>query len=522
MDGLKKLVDGIFSLQVIDTTEASATYDNGSVTGSWSVMAGIANSLLILFVLWAGYVTMYAGSFGGRSYQAARELLPRVFLGAIAINISGWFAKTLIDFNDALCAIPGHDLSTFTNLWPGGDPDLGKLLFALAFVIAAVLLIVQEFVRLALIDLLIITAPLGLLCWIAPETQGWARLWSNTLVTVVIVQFLQLVVLALGASLMSYGGGMQAFGGLMSLLVGVATLYAAFKVPALLRSIGGGTPRRRRASWAMSWDLRAACSCSIACSRSCKRRARLEMDAAWGWLLGGVGSLVLALGLLLVVVLAPPTAMALNGSDTGTGGTGGGSGTVTATGSVAQSALAMARSLYQCRAPGDPAGYTWDKCYTSNMPQEALDYWASVCPYGSGCWPYWQNGNLQCVELVTAAYAMAGNPLPRSGNAIAFWSLYRGLSGWAEIPVALSWGNGAPRGLPQPGDMLIWYNAGEPTLGHIAIALQVQDPSAGAPGSVTFAQANGPAALQSLAIAPDFSVTNSGSMTLVGYIRYVG
>lgn len=189
---------------------------------------------------------------------------------------------------------------------------------------------------------------------------------------------------------------------------------------------------------------------------------------------------------------------------------------------VAQSALAIAAHLQMCRLSTDPGGYTWDKCYDSAIPQGAITYWRAVCPPGSGCWPYWQSGNLQCVELVTAAYSMAGEPLPLAGNAIDFWSLYSAMPGWIEIPVAPRWGTpGLRRGLPEPGDMIVWFNADAPHLGHIAVAVGVAPPTSQQNGTLTFAQANGPAPVAALAIAPDNTVASSPRFYVVGYIRHI-
>lgn len=235
--GMSALIQAIFSLNVINTTDPNSTYSNPAVIHLWATFAGVANALLICVVVWVGYSIM-VGPGLGISYLTARELLPRIVLGALAINCSGFFARTVIDFNDALCSVPAHNLTAISALWQTSDVSFGKAVFILAFGICTILLIVQEFVRLALIDVLIITAPLGLLCWIAPETQGWARLWTSTFISAVIVQFLQLLVLALGGVLMQAGG--NGLGGFLALIIGIATLYTAFKVPGMLRSVGGG------------------------------------------------------------------------------------------------------------------------------------------------------------------------------------------------------------------------------------------------------------------------------------------
>ena len=126
-------------------------------------------------------------------------------------------------------------------------------------------------------------------------------------------------------------------------------------------------------------------------------------------------------------------------------------------------ALSIAAHLY-----GNPD--TW---YDAGMPQPVLQFWASACPSGSGCWVDWQEGSLQCVLLVTGAYALAGSPLPAAGNAIDFWSLYQHRPGWLEVPSATA--PPSQRGLPMPGDIMVWYDP-PPLVGHVAIVVGVIPP----------------------------------------------
>src|SRR2546430_589988 len=66
--------------------------------------------------------------------------------------------------------------------------------------------------------------------------------------------------------------------------------------------------------------------------------------------------------------------------------------------SVAQAAQVIVRHLH-----GVP-----DTSYDTGMPRAVTHYWNSVCPNDSGCGIYWKQGNLQCVFLVTGAFALAG------------------------------------------------------------------------------------------------------------------
>ena len=169
-------------------------------------------------------------------------------------------------------------------------------------------------------------------------------------------------------------------------------------------------------------------------------------------------------------------------------------------------ALAMAAHLY-----GNP-----DVWYDSGFPPAVIGYWQRTCP---GC-KAWQNGNLQCVMFALAAYGIAGIHPPVAGNAIRFWALYAHRPGWVEIPSAVTLPE--QRGLPQPGDWMVWFNVRDPGVGHIAVVIQVHAPFAGQAGSVTFAEANGPGPIVTQTLLPDLTVlTWHNGYSVVGYIRHL-
>jgi hypothetical protein len=176
----------------------------------------------------------------------------------------------------------------------------------------------------------------------------------------------------------------------------------------------------------------------------------------------------------------------------------------------------MAALTIAAHLSGNPD--TW---YDADMPRTVLHFWASACPSGSGCWIDWQEGSLQCVLLVTGAFAFAGSPLPAAGNAIDFWSLYQNRPGWTEVPSATA--PPTQRGLPMPGDIMVWYDP-PPLVGHVAIVVGVNPPLAGHNGSVTFAEANGPGPIVTQTLLPDLSVvtwSNPIPYSVLGYIRPV-
>jgi hypothetical protein len=190
-------------------------------------------------------------------------------------------------------------------------------------------------------------------------------------------------------------------------------------------------------------------------------------------------------------------------------------------------ALAIAAHLYPCPdiyVPGQLPPYM-DVCYDGRMPRAVIRYWEATCP---GC-REWQNGNLQCVMSVLASFGLGGAPPPIAGNAISFWWNYAHLPGWLEVPSFFAPGStmmlAAPlqRGLPRPGDMVVWYISWDPFVGHIAVVVQVTPPGvAGREGSLTFAEANGPIPLYTMSINPDLTVNAWPGYFVAGYVRYTG
>ena len=99
-----------------------------------------------------------------------------------------------------------------------------------------VLLVLQLLMRLALVDILLVLAPLAALLWILPQTQGWASLWAQRFVSAVFAQFVQMLALSIGISLVT-GLPTDGAAALIQPLLGIAVLAVGLKIPSL---IGGG------------------------------------------------------------------------------------------------------------------------------------------------------------------------------------------------------------------------------------------------------------------------------------------
>jgi len=168
--------------------------------------------------------------------------------------------------------------------------------------------------------------------------------------------------------------------------------------------------------------------------------------------------------------------------------------------------------------------------------QSAKAYWQKQC---KGVCPI----PFQCAMYVETVYGAAGHPLPQTYDAVGYWQGYQNRKDWEEFKVGTK--------PPAVGDMVVW-DGGQITknypngIGHIAIVVAVQLPTATQNGSVTVAQANSlttdvgnfttPSSLVSaittpgihlyqMPIMPDYSVKTWGPLPselpyhVLGYIR---
>src|SRR5438132_2577924 len=121
--------------------------------------------------------------------------------------------------------------------------DLFHALFALALVVALVILVLTYVVRAALLEILVVLAPLAALCTVLPDTRGYAKMWLRLFMVTVFMQAVQLIVLRV-ATATGFGAG----DGLAGSLYALATLWIMLKVPGTMHAATNSS--RRRTRWA--------------------------------------------------------------------------------------------------------------------------------------------------------------------------------------------------------------------------------------------------------------------------------
>jgi hypothetical protein len=209
----------------------------------WQMTEGIADAFLVLFVLAAGAIVM--GHETVQTRTAFKDVLPRIVVAAIAVNASLSLAGLVISTADSLSqAVLGQGVDAtqaavvLRQLVLGSLADGGIFVVLLGGVVAvlAIVVLATYVCRLALVILLVVAAPICLVCHALPQTEGLAKLWWRAFFGTLAVQVAQSLVLvtALRVFLASGGPanlGIASTGGLIDLLVSACLCWVLIKIP---------------------------------------------------------------------------------------------------------------------------------------------------------------------------------------------------------------------------------------------------------------------------------------------------
>jgi len=237
---------------IISRTPAELSYDNPAVKTLSGYMRLGGDVALAAVAAWGG-LSLIVSPHTRAPYHGALELIPRVLLGGLLVNFSLSWGKFVIEINNQLCQfIGGGSMPAWGVLekQPPDGPVLLNLIAMAVYLVLRLLLLGQMLMRLALVDALLVIAPLALLGWVLPQTYAWARLWFSTFFGAVFVQTIQVLVLRLGADLiqsllpMLGAVGSNPLAGahawLMTLLLGMAVLQLTRKIPRLVQGAPAG------------------------------------------------------------------------------------------------------------------------------------------------------------------------------------------------------------------------------------------------------------------------------------------
>ena len=236
-------------------TPPGLTYDHEIVRQAWMAVWVITSGALVVIIGWMG-LSLIVGDHLGRAQAGWRELVPRLGLGLVAAAASLWWCALVIDVADAVSGFIAAELGvtagdmlrstlrTLLTTVAAGSVGMALLLalIYLAYAFFVLYLVVQMVLRLALIDILLALAPIALGLWILPHTAGWGRHWLRLFMTTVFQQAIQLVALALGIGFLNeyaaIGGGDAMQDLAWKLLMSLAFIYLATRVPSMLGNSG--------------------------------------------------------------------------------------------------------------------------------------------------------------------------------------------------------------------------------------------------------------------------------------------
>ena len=207
---------------------------NPVVTKLWLVVLGIANSLFVLVVMLLGLQLMSASSLGFAELDF-KHLLPKLAAIFLLMNSSLFLIDILINLsNNLLTAL--WSAAGINNLWDswsqiaqsGLQAELVSLLLMLVFVVLSACLLIYYILRLMVLSLGAVLAPVVILLQLMPLTKGITITAIKTYLMTIFILFIHGIILALATAL-AFGSSAQP--SWLSLVIGIATLLLMLKAP---------------------------------------------------------------------------------------------------------------------------------------------------------------------------------------------------------------------------------------------------------------------------------------------------
>jgi hypothetical protein len=223
-------------------------------------LANVGFVLVMLMIVFANTVSFQM------DYYTIKRSIPRLAVAAIAVQFSYLIVALLIDItnilgegigNLVLSPVQGQDQVTITNLIGGlGLAGAVTALFAAAgsvltggiliVVLAAFFAVMAVFVTLVfrqvLITFLLIVSPIAILAWVLPNTEGWFKLWKNTLIKTLMMYPILVIFFVsgkiFGAATASGTGGGAMNDSFRSLISVVSTILPLLLVPLAFKFAG--------------------------------------------------------------------------------------------------------------------------------------------------------------------------------------------------------------------------------------------------------------------------------------------
>ncbi|WP_433754718.1 hypothetical protein [Nocardia sp. CA-135398] len=222
--------------------------DLPQVGALWNQSWQLVLALYGLVVTAAGVLLMVRETLQTR--WSWRELVPRLVVGFITAAMSMVIATAAIGFANALAqALSGNGVDSdsaaaaLTQLASTGGtaPGTFTILLLLALVVMLVVLLVSYVVRVTVTVILIVSAPLALMCHALPGLEMVARWWWRSFAACLAIQVVQSLTLVTILRVFLTPDGWNFFGptanGIVDLIVALALMGVLIKTPFWLLSV---------------------------------------------------------------------------------------------------------------------------------------------------------------------------------------------------------------------------------------------------------------------------------------------
>ena len=217
---------------------------------SWQILLACYGLLILLAgLLIMGYQTV-------QTRYTIKEIAPRIIVGFLAGTASLWAATQAILIANALAfAVMGGGVDptsagdTLRHMVAAPGQGMWLLLLVLVLIALVVVLLVTYIIRVACTVILIVAAPLALMCHALPQTAGVASWWWRAFGGCLAIQICQSLTLITAIKVFLAPGGFTALslttGGLVNILIAIALVWVLVRIPFwILRSVRGGRGHR--------------------------------------------------------------------------------------------------------------------------------------------------------------------------------------------------------------------------------------------------------------------------------------
>jgi hypothetical protein len=225
-------------LNVLTSAPPELTYANPVVQQLQGVTVSVAFLGFALVICAAGFMVMSHSTMGGLNFGEAfgRIVVGAALLGGVTVG-STW----LLMFCNALAGQlllhagdqPAGLLGVLADLQDGG----AGLLLTLVAEVAGLAMYAMLWGRIVLLDVLLVLAPLAVLCWMLPQTRSWFSVWCRHFVGWALVGPVCVLVLVLGLAIGSELGHDDIGTRLAGLILSIAVfVIGTTRVPPMLVS----------------------------------------------------------------------------------------------------------------------------------------------------------------------------------------------------------------------------------------------------------------------------------------------